>query len=160
MTVESPTTSSAGGSTPRALNIDEILKVLPHRYPFLMVDGATEVGPDRIVAFKNVTFNEPQFAGHFPGLPVMPGVLIVEALAQAGALLAHASGAFDPATQIVYFMTIEAAKFRSPVRPGDRLELEVEPLRKGSSVWKLKGTARVGGKVVASAEFMATITAR
>jgi len=142
------------------LNIDAILKVLPHRYPFLMVDGVTEVEPDRIRTFKNVSFNEPQFMGHFPGLPIMPGVLIVEALAQSGAILAHECGAFDPETQTVLFMTIEKAKFRSPVRPGDRIEMEVVPLRKGSSVWKLRGTARVGEQVVASAEFMASMGPR
>lgn len=144
----------------KMLNIDAILKVLPHRYPFLMVDGVTEVEPDRIRTFKNVSFNEPQFMGHFPGLPIMPGVLIVEALAQSGAILAHECGAFDPETQTVLFMTIEKAKFRSPVRPGDRIEMEVVPLRKGSSVWKLRGTARVGEQVVASAEFMASMGPR
>lgn len=142
------------------LTIDQILKILPHRYPFLMVDGVTEVEPERVVAFKNVSYNEPQFGGHFPGLPVMPGVLIVEALAQTGAILAHESGGFDPETQILYFMTIDKAKFRDQVKPGDRLDLEVTPLRKGSSVWKMKGTARVGDKVVASAEFMASISPR
>jgi beta-hydroxyacyl-ACP dehydratase FabZ len=142
------------------LGIDDILKILPHRYPFLMVDGVTEVGPERILAFKNVSFNEPHFAGHFPGLPVMPGVLIIEALAQAGAILAHHSGRFDPDKQVVYFMTIDNAKFRRPVRPGDRLELEVLPLRKGSTVWKMRGTARVGEQVVASAEFVATLAPR
>ncbi len=142
------------------LNIDQIMKILPHRYPFLMVDGVTEVGPERILAFKNISFNEPHFAGHFPGLPVMPGVLIVEALAQAGAILANQCGSFDPEKQLVYFMGIDSAKFRRPVRPGDRLELDVEPLRKGSSVWKMKGTARVGEQVVASAEFTATIANR
>jgi 3-hydroxyacyl-[acyl-carrier-protein] dehydratase len=142
------------------LTIDQILEILPHRYPFLMVDGVTEVGPERICAFKNISFNEPQFQGHFPGLPVMPGVLIVEAMAQSGAILAHQDHAFDPATQILFFMTIDKAKFRSQVKPGDRLELEVVPVRKGSSVWKMKGTARVGDKVVASAEFMAAITDR
>jgi beta-hydroxyacyl-ACP dehydratase FabZ len=142
------------------LTIDQILKILPHRYPFLMVDGVTEVAPERVVAFKNVSYNEPQFGGHFPGLPVMPGVLIVEALAQTGAILAHESGGFDPETQILYFMTIDKAKFRDQVKPGDRLDLEVTPLRKGSSVWKMKGTARVGDRVVASAEFMASISPR
>lgn len=142
------------------MNIDKIMQVLPHRYPFLMVDGVTEVGPDKICAFKNVSFNEPQFNGHFPGLPIMPGVLIVEALAQAGALLAYSSGSFDPDNQIVYFMSIDNTKFRNPVRPGDRMDLEVEPLRKGSAVWKLKGTAKVGDQVVAQAEFTATISAR
>jgi len=142
------------------LNIDAILKILPHRYPFLMVDGVTAVDPDRIQAFKNVSFNEPQFTGHFPSLPVMPGVLIVEAMAQSGAILAHHCGAFDPETQNVFFMTIEKAKFRVPVRPGDRLEMEVVPLRKGSSVWRLQGTARVGQQVVATAEFMASISTR
>lgn len=142
------------------LGIDEILRILPHRYPFLMVDGVTEVGPERILAFKNVSFNEPHFAGHFPGLPVMPGVLIVEALAQAGVILAAREGGFDPEKQVVYFMTIESAKFRRPVRPGDRLDLEVVPLRRGSAVWKLKGTARVGEQVVASSEFTASLSRR
>jgi 3-hydroxyacyl-[acyl-carrier-protein] dehydratase len=90
----------------------------------------------------------------------MPGVLIIEALAQAGAILAHHSGRFDPDKQVVYFMTIDNAKFRRPVRPGDRLELEVLPLRKGSTVWKMRGTARVGEQVVASAEFVATLAPR
>jgi beta-hydroxyacyl-ACP dehydratase FabZ len=142
------------------LSIDEIHKILPHRYPFLMVDGVTEVGPERILAFKNVSANEPHFAGHFPELPVMPGVLVIEALAQAGAILAQQQGAFDPETQLMYFVGIDRAKFRRRVRPGDRLDLEVLPLRTGTSIWRLKGTARVGGQVAASAELTASIQAR
>lgn len=142
------------------LNIQNILEILPHRYPFLMVDGVTEVGEDRILAYKNVSFNEPHFRGHFPGLPVMPGVLVVESMAQAGAILAHQTGGFDPQRQVVYFLTIDKAKFRAQVKPGDRLELEVTPMRRGSSVWRLRGEARVDGKVVASAELMATIADR
>lgn len=138
------------------LGIDDILKILPHRYPFLMVDGVTEVSEERILAFKNVSFNEPQFNGHFPGQPVMPGVLMVEALAQVGGILAHHCGGFDPEKQLLLFMTINSAKFRRQVRPGDRLEMEVQPLRKGR-VWKMKGVARVGDDIAAEAEFMATI---
>ncbi len=142
------------------LTIDQILEILPHRYPFLMVDGVTEVGPDRICAYKNISLHDPTFTGPLPTAQVSLGVLIVEAMAQSGAILAHQDHAFDPATQMVFFMTIDKAKFRSQVKPGDRLELEVVPVRKGSSVWKMKGTARVGDKVVASAEFMASISDR
>jgi len=140
------------------LNIDEILDILPHRYPFLMVDGVTEVSPERVLAYKNVSFNEPHFQGHFPGRPVMPGVLILESLGQAGAILVHQRGGFDSQKQALHFMSIGEAKFRNPVRPGDRLELEVEPLRAGTSVWKFKGTARVGDEVAATAQFTAMVT--
>ncbi len=135
----------------------EIQGILPHRYPFLLVDRVVEIGPDKIVARKNVSAGEPFFQGHFPGHPVMPGVLIIEALAQAGAILAAKATGFDPATQVVYFMAIDKAKFRKPVVPGDQLVLEVVPLRKGGSIWKMRGEAKVDGALVCEAEFLATI---
>jgi beta-hydroxyacyl-ACP dehydratase FabZ len=142
------------------LDIREIERILPHRYPFLLVDGVDELGEDRIVARKLVSRNEPHFEGHFPGHPVMPGVLIIEALAQAGALYAAKAVGFDPEKQVVYFMSIDKAKFRKPVVPGDVLRLEVVPLRKGGSIWKMRGEAKVGDTLVAEAEFLASIQAR
>lgn len=139
------------------MNIRDIEKVLPHRYPFLLVDRVVEIDDDRIVAVKMVTRNEPHFEGHFPGHPVMPGVLIIEALAQAGALYAARLTKFDPERQVIYFMAIDKAKFRKPVIPGDQLTLEVTPLRKGGAIWKLRGEAKVGDALVAEAEFMASI---
>jgi len=139
------------------LDIREIERILPHRYPFLLVDQVDEIDGDRIVARKLVSRNEPHFEGHFPGHPVMPGVLILEALAQAGALLAARAVSFDPAKQVIYFMAIDKAKFRKPVVPGDVLRLEVTPLRKGGAIWKMRGEAKVGEAIVAEAEFMATI---
>jgi 3-hydroxyacyl-[acyl-carrier-protein] dehydratase len=138
----------------------EIQALLPHRYPFLLVDRVIELADDRVVALKNVTINEPFFQGHFPGHPVMPGVLIVEALAQAGAVMAARATNFDPATQVVYFMAIDKVKFRKPVVPGDQLSLEVVPLRKGAAVWKMRGEAKVAGQVVAEAEFLASLAKR
>lgn len=139
------------------LDIRAIERILPHRYPFLLVDRVDELGPERIVARKLVTRNEPHFDGHFPGHPVMPGVLIVEAMAQAGALLAASLVSFDPAKQVIYFLGIDKARFRKPVTPGDLLMLEVVPLRKGGAIWKLRGEAKVDGALVAEAELMATI---
>jgi 3-hydroxyacyl-[acyl-carrier-protein] dehydratase len=134
-----------------------IQAILPHRYPFLLVDRVDAVSSDKIIARKMVTANEPFFQGHFPGNPVMPGVLIVEALAQAGVLLAAPQIGFDSARQAIYFMAIDKVKFRKPVVPGDALVLEVTPLRKGSSVWKMRGEAKVDGAVVAEAEFLAGV---
>jgi len=142
------------------MDIRDIERVLPHRYPFLLVDRVTLIDDERIVALKNVTRNEPHFNGHFPGHPVMPGVLIIEALAQAGALYAARLTKFDPERQVIYFMAIDKAKFRKPVVPGDQLTLEVTPLRKGGTIWKLRGEAKVGDAVVAEAEFMASIQPR
>jgi len=140
------------------LDITEIQKMLPHRYPFLLIDRVTELEPEkRLVGFKNVTANEEFFNGHFPGHPVMPGVLILEALAQACAILAYKSGSFDPTKQVVYLMAIDGAKFRKPVTPGDRLTLTVEVIRHKSAVWKQRGVATVDGAVVAEGEFLATV---
>ena len=142
------------------LDITAIERILPHRYPFLLVDRVDELGEERVIARKLVSRNEPFFDGHFPGQPVMPGVLIIEALAQAGALLAAHVTSFDPTTHVIYFMAIDNAKFRKPVIPGDVLTLDVVPLRKGKAIWKLRGEAKVDGVVVAEAELMATIQPR
>jgi 3-hydroxyacyl-[acyl-carrier-protein] dehydratase len=142
------------------MDIREIEAVLPHRYPFLLVDQVDALDEDRIVARKLVSRNEPHFQGHFPGHPVMPGVLIVEALAQAGALFAARATGFDPAKQVIYFMGMDGVKFRKPVVPGDVLRLEVVPLRRGGAVWKMRGEAKVGDTVVAEAEFLASIQPR
>ena len=122
-----------------------------------MVDRVDSLTEDKILARKMVTLNEPFFQGHFPGNPIMPGVLIIEALAQAGALLAAPQVGFDPTRQAIYFMAIDKVKFRRPVVPGDALILEVVPLRKGGPVWKMRGVARVGDAIAAEAEFIAAI---
>ncbi len=143
-----------------ARTAQQILAALPHRYPFVLVDRVTETGPEGTVGLKNVSINEPFFQGHFPGHPVMPGVLILEALAQTAALHAHAQGAFDPEKKLVYFMGLDGVRFRRPVVPGDQLRLHVTPLRQGGKVWKLKGEARVDGELVACAELLAGIVDR
>jgi 3-hydroxyacyl-[acyl-carrier-protein] dehydratase len=140
-----------------SMDILAIQAVLPHRYPFLLVDRVDERSPDRIVARKLVSANEPFFAGHFPGHPIMPGVLIVEALAQAGALLAAPQVGFDPQHDAMFLMAADKVKFRKPVVPGDLLLLSVVALRKGKSVWKFRGEATVGDTVVAEAELVAGI---
>lgn len=140
------------------MDITEIQKLLPHRYPFLLVDRVIEIEPTKkLVGYKNVTANEEFFNGHFPGHPVMPGVLILEALAQACALLAYKSASLNPKDYVVYLMSIDGAKFRKPVVPGDRLTLTAEVLRQKASVWKQRGVATVDGQVVAEAEFLATV---
>lgn len=137
------------------IDIREIQNVLPHRYPFLLVDRILELDKGtKAVGIKNVTVNEPFFMGHFPGNPIMPGVLIVEALAQLAGLLAFLSGIQGDA---VYFMSIEKAKFRKPVVPGDQLRLEITTLHQRANVWKFSGNARVDEKIVAEAEFTAMV---
>jgi 3-hydroxyacyl-[acyl-carrier-protein] dehydratase len=137
-----------------------IQKILPHRYPFLLIDRIVESTADKIVAIKNVTINEPFFQGHFPGHPIMPGVLIVEAMAQAGGVMALQILGATFETHLVFFMGIDKVKFRKPVVPGDQLRLEVVPLRKGGAIWKMAGKAMVDGQVVTEAEFLATMQKR
>ena len=143
------------------LYYEDIIKLLPHRYPFLLVDRITEIELEKsVVGYKNVTANEHFFQGHFPGNPIMPGVLIIEAMAQVGGVLARLSiqGQQDQeSTDAVYFMSIDKVKFRKPVIPGDQLRFELKALRTGSRVWKLGGKAFVGEDLVAEAELMATI---
>ncbi len=137
-----------------------IQRILPHRHPFLLVDKVIELEPKaRILAVKQVTINEPFFAGHFPGAPVMPGVLQIEALAQAGAILILREFE-DRESKIPFFSTIEYAKFRRPVVPGDTLMLEVTALRVGTKVQKMKGVASVDGQVTAEAEILSIIADR
>ncbi len=140
-----------------ALKIEQILGLLPHRYPFLLIDRVVELTDERVVAIKNVTVNEPFFNGHFPGHPVMPGVLILEALAQAAGLLAKGSMTDDPTGKMPYLMAIDNARFRKPVVPGDRVELHVEVIRRKGDIWRERGQAIVDGEVVAEAEFMAIL---
>ncbi len=140
---------------------EDIVRILPHRYPFLLVDRIIELEPGkRVVGLKNVTANEPFFQGHFPGNPIMPGVLIVEAMAQVGGILARLSIPESPESGVgekVFFMSIDKVKFRKPVVPGDQLLFELVPLRTGTKIWKMAGKATVEGRVVAEAELMATI---
>jgi 3-hydroxyacyl-[acyl-carrier-protein] dehydratase len=138
------------------MDIQDIQKLLPHRYPFLLVDRIIEleVGT-KAVGIKNVTINEEFFKGHFPGHPIMPGVLMIEALAQVAGVLAIRSGA--PSGKSIYFMSIEKAKFRKPVVPGDQLKLEVSILQHRGNVWKFSGNAYVEDKVAAEGEFTAMV---
>jgi 3-hydroxyacyl-[acyl-carrier-protein] dehydratase len=140
------------------LAIKEVMAALPHRYPMLLVDRVESLDPDKgIVAIKAVTINEPFFQGHFPARPIMPGVLIIEALAQAAGVLAVKTLGLAGSGKLVYFMTIEGAKFRLPVEPGVLLKLEVEFVQKRSTVCKFAGRATVDGKLAAEASFTAMI---
>ncbi|MCK4486417.1 MAG: 3-hydroxyacyl-ACP dehydratase FabZ [Desulfobacterales bacterium] len=139
-------------------DIRKIMELLPHRYPFVLVDRIVEMVPDeRIVGLKNVTMNEPFFQGHFPGTPIMPGVLIVEAMAQAGAILVNASRSEEKRKELIYFMGIDKARFRKPVIPGDQLILEIIPIKRRANVFKMSGKATVAGTLVAEAQVMAMI---
>jgi beta-hydroxyacyl-ACP dehydratase FabZ len=139
------------------LDIQEIMEMLPHRYPFLLVDRVLELIPDdKIVALKNVTINEPFFQGHFPGKPVMPGVLIIEALAQAGGILAYMTAPPEKRNRLIYFMGMDKVRFRKMVLPGDQIIFEAKILKFRSKVAKMSGTATVDDQLVAEAELMAS----
>jgi beta-hydroxyacyl-ACP dehydratase FabZ len=135
------------------LDINEIKAILPHRYPFLLVDRIVEMEPERIVGIKNVTGNEPFFQGHFPDFPVMPGVLIIEAMAQAAGVLVLQSME-DRANKLVLLVAVENARFRRPVVPGDSLRMEMKVIKRKASVAKMAGVATVDGQVVAEVEVM------
>ncbi len=138
------------------IDIKEIMNILPHRYPFLLVDRIIELKPnEKATGIKNVTINEPFFQGHFPGNPVMPGVLIVEAMAQVAGVLAFKSGVEGSG---VLFMSIEKVKFRKPITPGDQIVFEVNVSHRRSNVWKFNGIAKVDEKIVTEAEFTAMVT--
>jgi 3-hydroxyacyl-[acyl-carrier-protein] dehydratase len=141
------------------MDIRNILEHLPHRYPFLLVDRILELDPGkRVVGLKNVTFNEPFFAGHFPHHPVMPGVLIIEALAQAAAMLAFTTAGRKPDDKtVIYFVGIDRARFKRPVVPGDQLMLHAELTRSVRGIWKFSAEAKVGDATVAEAELMCTV---
>jgi 3-hydroxyacyl-[acyl-carrier-protein] dehydratase len=140
------------------VDLQRILKLLPHRYPFLMIDKVKELEPKkRVVAIKNVSNNEPQFQGHFPGRPIMPGVLILEAFAQAAVVMMLAADADAPENQVYYYLGIDNARFKKPVVPGDQLELEVMFERAMRGIGKFNCIARVAGEVVAEASILCTI---
>jgi 3-hydroxyacyl-[acyl-carrier-protein] dehydratase len=140
------------------LDIIQIMEILPHRYPFLLVDKVLELDPGkRIVAMKNVTMNEPFFQGHFPGHPVMPGVLIIESMAQVAAIMAYVTSESNANDKVSYFMAIDNARFRKPVKPGDTLRIEIETLFNKRGIWSVAGKCYVGDTLVTEAELKATL---
>jgi len=142
------------------MDVREIMKLLPHRYPFLLVDRIEKlVAGQEVVGLKNVTMNEPFFIGHFPGSPIMPGVLIVEAMAQVGGVLAYLSGPKELAGSPVYFVGIDKVRFRKPVVPGDQLRMHLTMMRHKGRIVKMRGEAYVGETLVAEGEFMAALGA-
>jgi 3-hydroxyacyl-[acyl-carrier-protein] dehydratase len=143
------------------MDVMEIQEILPHRYPFLLVDRVTEIlSNETLTAYKNVSISENVFQGHFPGHPIYPGVMILEGMAQAGGILAFKSmdmSKEEAATKVVYFMSIDKAKFRAPVKPGDRLEYRISVIKHKGAIWMLKGEAFVDDKMVSEAELKAMI---
>ena len=148
----------ANTSSATSVDILRIMEMIPHRYPFLMIDRVIDIIPDTsAVGVKNVTINEPFFAGHFPSRPVMPGVLIIEAMAQTAAVLVVQTLGSQSEGKLVYFMTVDEARFRKPVMPGDTLHIHVTKERNRRNVWKFRGEAKVNGTLVAEAVFAAMI---
>jgi 3-hydroxyacyl-[acyl-carrier-protein] dehydratase len=148
-------------AAPLSLEIHQILSVLPQRFPFVMVDRVTEVVAGKYArGHKCIAYNEPYFLGHFPKRPIMPGVLILEALCQLGAVLAYVSEPFDSTTNLLYFLGIDKAKFRGTVVPGDRMDLYVEVLHHRSNVWKFAGEVTVDGTVCTEGELLASVVDR
>ncbi len=144
--------------TTNIIDINKIMKMIPHRYPILLVDRVLEFVPNEsAVGLKNVTMNEPHFQGHFPTFPVMPGVLIVEAMAQTSAILVVQTLGLESQGKLVYFMSIDMAKFRKPVTPGDSMHIRVTKIQNRKAVWKFRGEATVNGQLCAEAEFSAMI---
>ena len=140
------------------LDINMIKKILPHRYPFLLVDRILEIDPGkRIVGLKNVTMNEPYFQGHFPDFPILPGVIIIEAMAQTGGLFVFAQNPEEAVNKNLFFSGIDKARFRKPVIPGDQMIIELEMLKHRGQLWKFRGKATVNGELVAEAELLASI---
>ncbi len=151
--------STENKNLPNPIDITRIMEMIPHRYPILLVDRLIDYVPgESAVGLKNVTMNEPHFNGHFPGMPVMPGVLIIEAMAQTSALLVVETLGEEAQGKIVYFMSIDNAKFRKPVVPGDSLHIHVEKIQNRGKVWKFQGTAKVGDTVCAEAVVTAMLT--
>ena len=146
------------GETLNAVGIREILAALPHRYPFLMVDRIIDIhGDERGIGIKNVTINEPQFMGHFPNNPVMPGVLLLEGMAQTAGVLCIRAGSAGPKPKLVYFLTIDEARFRKPVVPGDTIEYHVHQVRRRRNMWWYRGVAKVANELAAEAVLGAMI---
>lgn len=141
----------------KLLNIHELIKMLPHRYPFLMIDKVLEYTEESLLGVKNVTMNEPCFTGHFPDNPVMPGVLIIESLAQAGAILAYLKTKSSPKEHLFFLAAVDNAKFKQMVIPGDQLMLDVQIVGNKGNFWKIHGEAKVDGKLVCSVDILSAM---
>jgi 3-hydroxyacyl-[acyl-carrier-protein] dehydratase len=149
--------NTAAPKTMETIDIQRIMHLLPHRYPFLLVDKIIEIRDGFCIGIKNVTYNEPQFQGHFPGQPILPGVMIIEGMAQAAGCAALVSGQAGERAKMVYFMTVDKAKFRKPVVPGDVLEYHMTLLNRRKNMWWFRGEAKVSGVLCAEAELGAMI---